>query len=74
MNIKIIKTVKDNELALARIEALWEAQPNTVKGNELETLITLVNAFEEKHFPIAAPDSIEAIKFRMDQQKKWPIV
>lgn len=69
MNNKLIKTFKDNELALARIEALWEAQPNTKEGDELEALIILVHAFEEEHFPIDAPDPIEAIRFRINQQK-----
>jgi HTH-type transcriptional regulator/antitoxin HigA len=67
MQIKPIKTVKDNEAALARIEALWGAQANTAEGDELEVLVTLVHAFEEEHYLIAAPDPIEAIKFRMEQ-------
>lgn len=68
MNIKPIKTVEDNRAALARIEQLWDADPNTPEGDELDVLATLVEAFEEEHYPIAPPDPIEAIKFRMDQQ------
>lgn len=68
MQIKPIKTIKDNELALARIEKLWDAQPNTEQGDELEVLATLVHAFEENNYPINAPDPIEAIMFRMEQQ------
>ncbi len=68
MHIKPIKTVEDNSAALARIEQLWEAEPNTPEGDELEVLVTLVQAFEEEHYPIEAPDPIEAIKFRMEQQ------
>ncbi len=64
-----IKTVKDHEKALARIEVLWEALPNSPEGDELEALVVLVCAFEEKHYPIVAPTPIEAIKFRMEQQK-----
>ena len=69
MQIKPIKTVEDNEIALARIEILWDAQPNTERGDELEVLATLVHAFEEAQYPIDAPDPIEAIKFRMQQQE-----
>ncbi|GLO64211.1 transcriptional regulator [Vibrio sp. MACH09] len=68
MNIKPIKTVEDNRLALERIEQLWDSEPNTVEGDELEVLATLVHTFEEEHYPIDAPDPIEAIKFRMEQQ------
>ena len=68
MNIKPIKTVEDNKAALARIEQLWNAEPNTPEGDELEVLATLVHTFEEEHYPIEAPDPIEAIKFRMEQQ------
>lgn len=68
MQIKPIKTAEDNKAALARIEQLWDAAPNTPEGDELEVLATLVSAFEEEHYPIEAPDPIEAIKFRMEQQ------
>ena len=68
MQIRPIKTVEDNEAALARIEQLWDAEPNTAEGDELDVLATLVSAFEEEFFPIEAPDPIEAIKFRMEQQ------
>lgn len=68
MQIKPIKTVEDNLAALARIEQLWDAEPNTPANDELDILTTLVEAFEEKHFPIEQADPIEAIKFRMEQQ------
>lgn len=68
MKIKPIKSVEDNNAALARIEQLWDAEPNSPEGDELEVLATLVHAFEEEHYPIEAPDPIEAIKFRMEQQ------
>lgn len=69
MHIKPIKTVEDNQAALARIEQLWDAEPDTTEGDELEVLATLVHAFEEEHYPIDAPDPIEAIRFRMEQQE-----
>ncbi|MFV0576535.1 MAG: type II toxin-antitoxin system HigA family antitoxin [Vibrio sp.] len=68
MHIKPIKTAEDNRAALAHIEQLWDAEPNTPEGDELEVLATLVEAFEEAHYPIDAPDPIEAIRFRMEQQ------
>ncbi|MEZ9705205.1 type II toxin-antitoxin system HigA family antitoxin [Vibrio breoganii] len=68
MQVKPIKTADDNRAALARIEQLWDAEPNTPEGDELEVLATLIEAFEEANYPIAPPDPIEAIKFRMDQQ------
>ncbi|GIU51534.1 transcriptional regulator [Shewanella sairae] len=67
MSIKPIKTESDNKAALERIEQLWDAQPNTPEGDELDVLVTLVQAFEEIHYPISAPDPVEAIRFRMEQ-------
>ena len=67
MNIKPIKTKKDHEAALKKIETLWEAKPNTPDGDMLDILTTLVEVYEQKHYPIPPPDPIEAIKFRMDQ-------
>lgn len=67
MNIKPIKTAEDNRAALARIEQLWDAEPNTAEFDELEVLSTLVEAFEEANYPLSPPDPIEAIRFRMEQ-------
>ena len=67
MNIRPIKTKKDYEEDLKRIEKLFDAKPNTSEGDELEVLVTLVEAYELKHFNIPPPDPIEAIKFRMEQ-------
>ena len=67
MKIKLIKTKKDYEAALKKIEELFNAKPNTEAGDLLEVLVTLVEAYEQKHFKIAPPDPIEAIKFRMEQ-------
>jgi HTH-type transcriptional regulator/antitoxin HigA len=68
MNVTPIKTKADHEQDLARVEALWDAEPNTSEGDELDVLVTLIEAFESKHYPIDAPDPIAAIKFRMEQQ------
>jgi HTH-type transcriptional regulator / antitoxin HigA len=68
MLIKPIKTKTDHEAALREIERLWGAAEGTREGDELEVLATLVEAYEQAHFPIDAPDPIEAIKFRLEQQ------
>lgn len=67
MNIQPIKTEKDYQAAIDRIEALWGSEKDTRGGDELDLLVTLVEAYEMKHFPIAPPDPIDAIKFRMEQ-------
>jgi len=68
MNIKPIKTEVDYENALARIEVLMDAMPNTKEFDELDILTTLVEVYEEAHYKIEIPDPIEAIKFRMEQE------
>lgn len=67
MTIRPIKTKKDHKAALKRIDELWDAEPKTPEGDELDVLATLVEAYELTAFPIAKPEPIEAIKFRMDQ-------
>ncbi len=67
MNIKPIKTEKDYMNSIRRVEALWGAKRDSSEGDELDLLITLVEAYEMKHYPIAPPDPIDAIKFRMEQ-------
>lgn len=67
MNIKPIKNEKDYLEALKTIEILWNSKPNTPNGDKLDVLVTLVEAYEKKKYPIEAPDPIEAIKFRMEQ-------
>src|SRR3990172_4125936 len=67
MTIAPIKTSRDYDRALHRIEQLMEAEAGTKAGDELGVLTTLVEAYEAKHHAICPPDPIEAIKFRMDQ-------
>ena len=64
MDIHPIKTSDDHEQALLRIDALMNAEPDTDEGAELDVLVTLVDAFENEHFPIPAPDPVAAILFR----------
>src|SRR5579875_3993267 len=68
MEIKPIRNDADHEGALREIERLWGAKEGTPEGDRLDVLTTLVEAYEEKHFPMDAPDPVEAIKFRFDQQ------
>ena len=68
MQVKPIKTEADYHAALREIEDLWGAEESTPDGDRLEVLATLVEAYEESHFPIDIPDPIEAIKFRLEQQ------
>ncbi len=67
MEISPIRTEKDYNKAIRRIEELWWAKPSTRERDELEVLSILVEAYEDRHYPILPPDPIEAIKFRMDQ-------
>ena len=67
MTYKVIKTEGDYQRALARIDKLMNAGPNTPEGDELELLATLVELYEENKYPIDMPNAIEAIKFRMEQ-------
>jgi len=67
MNIQPIRTEQDYNLALARIEAIFEAKPGSSEGDELEILGILVDDYEKSHFRIDSPDPVEAVKFRMDQ-------
>jgi HTH-type transcriptional regulator/antitoxin HigA len=68
MKPKLIKTEKDYGAALARIGAIFDAKPGTPAGDELDLLVTLVELYEAKAFPIDLPSPVEAIKFRMEQQ------
>jgi HTH-type transcriptional regulator/antitoxin HigA len=67
MTIKPIKTKKDYQQALDRLEIIFDAKKGTVEGDELEVLGILIDKYENERFPIGFPDPIEAIKFRMEQ-------
>lgn len=69
MNVKPIKNEQDYLQALQRIELLWGAKKDTLKGDEFDLLITLVEVYEIKNYPILPPDPIDAIKFRMEQME-----
>lgn len=65
--LKPIRTSEDYEAALKLVESLWGAPNGTPKGDRLDVLATLIEAYEAEHFPMETPDPIEAIKFRMEQ-------
>ncbi len=67
MKISPIRTKKQYQNALKRIDDIFEAKPNSVQGDELEILSILVESYEANKFQIDDPDPIEAIKFRMEQ-------
>ena len=68
MEIKPIKTDADYRAALKEVESLMLAEPNTPEGEKLDILVTLIEAYEHKHFPLDLPDPVEAIKFEMEQK------
>ena len=72
MKPKVIKTAAEYEAALARVDALMSAAPGTPEGDELELWVHLVEAYEDARYPIAPPDPVEAIRFRMEQKGLKP--
>jgi HTH-type transcriptional regulator/antitoxin HigA len=68
MEIKPIKTEADYEAALREIEVLFDVEPGTTEGDRLDVLTTLVEAYEEKHYDIPAPDPIEALNYYMESR------
>ncbi|MCK5897583.1 MAG: helix-turn-helix domain-containing protein [Methylococcales bacterium] len=67
MNIQPIKTEQDYENSLHKIEQLWGSPDDSKAGDELDILLILVEAYDAKYYPVALPDPINAIKFRMEQ-------
>ena len=68
MDIRPIKTEADYQAALRAVAALMTARADTPEGDRLDVLVTLIESYERAHFPMALPDAVEAIKFRMEQQ------
>lgn len=67
MNIKPIKTENDYKEALKRLEVIFDASIGTIESDEADILGLMVDEYEKKHYPIEAPDPIEAIKIRMEE-------
>jgi HTH-type transcriptional regulator / antitoxin HigA len=72
MHIKPIRTKADYKVALKEVEALMGAKANTLEGDRLDVLVTLIEAYERTHFPLDLPDAVDAIKFRMEQSGLTP--
>ena len=67
MNVKPIKTEKDYEAAIKRLEKIFDASSKSKDGDEAEILSMLIDNYENQYYPIEAPDPIEAIKIRMEE-------
>lgn len=72
MDLRPIKTKRDYRRTLTEIEGLMCARRGTPEGDRLDVLVTLVEAWEAKHFPMDFPDPVEAIKYRMEQRGLTP--
>ena len=70
--MKPIRTEADYDAALARIHQIWGAKPGSPDGDELDALLTLVEAYEDGHYPMDSPSPAAAIEFRMDQEGLTP--
>lgn len=68
MEIKPIRTKRDYEAALKEIGRLMDAKRNSPEGDRLDVLVTLVEAYEARHYPLDLPDPVEAIKLAMEQR------
>ena len=68
MNIKPIRNDNDLQNAFQRLDKIFQSKKGTPESDEMEILVTLIEAYENKHYPISPPNPIEAIKFRMEQQ------
>lgn len=67
MNIKLIKSETDYQNALKNLEKIFDAKIGTPESDEADVLGLLIDEYEKKHYPIDAPDPIEAIKIRMEE-------
>ncbi len=72
MNIKPIRNDADLRTAFKQLELVYQAQEDTAEADEMEVLVTLIEAYENKHYPISVSDPVEAIRFRMEQQGLTP--
>ncbi|NCS02494.1 MAG: transcriptional regulator [Microcystis aeruginosa G13-07] len=68
LDLHPIKTESEYEAALLEIESLLEVPPGTPEAARLDLLATLVDAYEQEHFPIPLPDPIEAIRFYLESR------
>ncbi len=69
MDIKLIKTEKDYQNALNKLDAIFDAPIGTPESDEADILGLLIDEYEKINYPIEAPDPIEAIKIRMEEMQ-----
>ncbi|HET8829238.1 MAG TPA: helix-turn-helix domain-containing protein [Pelobium sp.] len=67
MNWTILKTESDYNKAIGRLDAIFDVEPNSIDFAEAELLGLLINNYEDKHYPIATLEPIEAIKLKMEE-------
>jgi HTH-type transcriptional regulator/antitoxin HigA len=66
MDIRPIRSKEDHRKALAEIEQLWNAPAGSMEADKLDILVTLVEKFEEQHYPVATPDPVDAIQAHIE--------
>jgi len=69
MDIRLIKTEKDYQDALGRMDQIFDAAEGSAESDEADVLVLLIDDYENRHYPIVAPDPIEAIKIRMEEMQ-----
>jgi len=72
MNIKPVRNDRDLQATFRRLEGIFQAKAGTPEADEMEILVALIEAYENKHYPVSPADPIDAIKFRMEQQGLTP--
>jgi HTH-type transcriptional regulator / antitoxin HigA len=72
ISVQPINTDADYRAALALVDSLFDAEPGTPEGDHLDVLVTLIEAYEERHWEIGLPDPIDAIRVRMAEKNLRP--
>jgi HTH-type transcriptional regulator/antitoxin HigA len=72
ITVRPLNNEADYRAALALVDTLFDAEPGTPEGDHLDVLVTLIEAYEERHWPIDAPDPIDAIRVRMAEKNLRP--
>lgn len=70
MEIRPIRSESDYDQALQRVNALWNCSPGSRQEDEMDVWVTLIEAYEQEHYPIDLPSALEAIEFRLEQSGK----
>jgi HTH-type transcriptional regulator / antitoxin HigA len=70
MEIRPIRSESDYDQALRRVNALWNSAPGSKEEDEMDVWVTLIEAYEQEHYPIDLPTPLDAIEFRLEQSGK----